>query len=119
MIAARRYAAALLVLLAGSPAPVAAQTTSPSADVPAQRGADPKACAPGERLQMENGSARTPGGAATTGENLSDKLARTEGVLCPPANVDPEIHEQPPAGGRTPVIPPPGSPGGDPTVRPK
>ncbi len=58
----------------------------------------------------------------TTGqraEPLTDKLARSDGVLCPPAGVDPEIHAPPPETGKTPVIPPPGSPGGDPTVRPK
>jgi len=37
-----------------------------------------------------------------------------------PGNVfDPGIHAPPPGGGKTPVIPPPGSPGGDPNVRPK
>ncbi len=58
----------------------------------------------------------------TTGqraEPLSDKLARSDGVLCPPAGVDPEIRAPTPETGNTPVIPPPGSPGGDPTVRPK
>ena len=57
---------------------------------------------------------------ATTGqraEPLSDKLARSDGVLCPPAGIDPEMHAPTPDGGKTPVIPPPGSPGGDPTVR--
>jgi hypothetical protein len=73
---------------------------------------DPKACAPGEQVQP---GARGPG---TTGENLSDKLARTDGVLCPP-NVDPGIRLPTPEAGRTPVIPPPGSPGGDPSVQPK
>ena len=78
--------------------------------------ADPKACAPGERLQPGERSPQAPPG--TTGQNLSDKLARTEGVLCPP-NVDPEIKAPTPDVGKTPVIPPPGSPGGDPNVRPK
>jgi hypothetical protein len=58
----------------------------------------------------------------TTGqrsEPLGDKLARTDGVLCPPAGVDPEIRAPTPDTGNTPVIPPPGSPGGDPNVRPK
>jgi hypothetical protein len=53
-----------------------------------------------------------------TGETLSDKLARSDGVLCPP-DVDPAMSAPTPDAGRTPVIPPPGSPGGDPTVRPK
>jgi hypothetical protein len=73
---------------------------------------DPKACAPSERVQPG------PRGSVTTGENLSDKLARTDGVLCPP-NVDPGIRLPTPDTGRTPVIPPPGSPGGDPSVQPK
>jgi hypothetical protein len=59
---------------------------------------------------------------STTGqrnEPLGDRLARSDGVLCPPAGVDPEIRAPTPDAGNTPVIPPPGSPGGDPTIRPK
>src|SRR3979411_200032 len=59
---------------------------------------------------------------ATTGqraEPLGDRLAKSDGVLCPPTGVDPEIRAPTPDTGNTPVIPPPGSPGGDPSVRPK
>ena len=59
---------------------------------------------------------------STTGqraEPLGDKLARSDGVLCPPTGVDPEIRAPTPDAGNTPVILPPGSPGGDPTLRPK
>jgi hypothetical protein len=59
---------------------------------------------------------------ATTGEArepLGDKLARSDGVLCPPAGVDPQMRAPTPDTGNTPVIPPPGSPGGNPNVRPK
>jgi hypothetical protein len=59
---------------------------------------------------------------AATGQDrqpLSEKLAKSDGVLCPPQGVDPEIRAPTPDVGTTPVIPPPGSPGGDPTVRPK
>src|SRR5467141_2990312 len=52
-------------------------------------------------------------------EPLSDKLTRSDGVLCPPTGVDPEIRAPTPETGNMPVIPPPGSPGGDPTIRPK
>ena len=52
-------------------------------------------------------------------ENLSDKLARSGGVICPPEHVDPEIRQPTPQGGNMPVIPPPGSPGGDQSVQPK
>jgi hypothetical protein len=59
----------------------------------------------------------------TTGQSqepLGDKLAKSDGVLCPPAGVDPAMHAPAPeTGSNTPVIPPPGSPGGDPNVRPK
>jgi hypothetical protein len=52
-------------------------------------------------------------------EPLGDTLAKSDGVLCPPANVDPAIRAPTPDVGTMPVIPPPGSPGGDPTIRPK
>ena len=51
--------------------------------------------------------------------NLSDKLARSGGVICPPDHLDSEIKQPTPPGGNMPVIPPPGSLGGDPAVRPK
>jgi hypothetical protein len=50
---------------------------------------------------------------------LSDKLAQSRGVLCPPPSADKEMAVPPPAGGRTPVIPPPGTPGGDQSLQPK
>ena len=65
---------------------------------------------------------RPSGEGATIGqraEPLGDKLAKSDGVLCPPSGVDPEIRAPTPDAGNTPVIPPPGSPGGDPNVRPK
>src|SRR5262249_18465069 len=53
-------------------------------------------------------------------DDLSEKLARSGGVICPPEHVDPEIKQPtPPTGGSMPVIPPPGSPGGDQSVQPK
>ena len=67
------------------------------------------------------GSTVAPDGS-TTGqrtEPLGDKLARSDGVLCPPAGVDPEMRAPTPDTGNTPVIRPPGSPGGDPNLRPK
>jgi hypothetical protein len=88
---------------------------------PAQTAAPPRGvnnCAPTESTTQGN---LAPQGT-TTGqrtEPLGDKLARSDGVLCPPAGVDPAIRAPTPDTGNTPVIPPPGSPGGDPTVRPK
>jgi len=50
---------------------------------------------------------------------LSDKLAKSKGVVCPPGTDDREIQVVPPTGGKLKVIPPPGSPGGDQSVQPK
>jgi hypothetical protein len=51
-------------------------------------------------------------------KSLSDKLDRGGGVICPP-DVDPGMKTPAPETGKMPVIPPPGSPGGDPKVQPK
>ena len=50
---------------------------------------------------------------------LSDQLAQSHGVICPPAGVDPEMGHAPPQGGAMRVVPPPGSPGGNTNVQPK
>jgi hypothetical protein len=52
-------------------------------------------------------------------EPLSDKLAQSKGVICPPASVDPKMEVNPPGGGRLKIIPPPGTPGGDQSIQPK
>jgi hypothetical protein len=64
-----------------------------------------------------NGNPPTIGGGSA--ESLSEKLAESKGIICPPAGIDPEIQKTPPAGGELRIIPPPGSPGGDPNVQPK
>ena len=56
-----------------------------------------------------------PGDSSKT---LSEKLDQGAGVICPP-NVDPGMKTPAPETGKMPVIPPPGSPGGDPKVQPK
>jgi hypothetical protein len=93
-----------------------AQAPPSPATPPAQ--AVPPSSAPANCAPPARGSAAQQQGA-TTGEALGDRLARSDGVLCPPSGVDPEIRAPTPDTGNTPVIPPPGSPGGDPTVRPK
>ena len=50
---------------------------------------------------------------------LSDKLAQSKGVICPPAGIDRDMQVTPPGGGHLKVIPPPGTPGGDQNVQPK
>jgi hypothetical protein len=51
--------------------------------------------------------------------SLSDKLNSSNGVIRPEDNVDPGIRKPAPAEGSTPVIPPPGSPGGSQSVDPR
>jgi hypothetical protein len=63
------------------------------------------------------GEPPTIGGGSS--EPLSDKLAESKGVICPPSGVDREMRVAPPNGGRLKVIPPPGTPGGDQSVQPK
>ena len=51
---------------------------------------------------------------------LSSDLNRSGGVIAPPAGIDPEMKQTPPSTGSTmPIIPPPGTPGGNPAVKPK
>jgi hypothetical protein len=51
-------------------------------------------------------------------QTLSEKLGQTHGVICPP-DIDRGMEAPTPDAGKTPVIPPPGSPGGNPNVQPK
>ena len=82
--------AALAILVAGGP--VALAQTTPSSN----------GCTAQERSNK-------------TLENSDQKNA---GVFCPP-DVDPAMKAPTPQTGDTSVIPPPGTPGGDPNVQPK
>ena len=104
MYRANRHAALAAILVASAVAiPV---TAIAATDAPPQQTV-PEATGPGK-----SGSSSGP---------LSDKLDRTDGVLHPPSGVDPEISKRPPPTGPSsmPVIPPPGTPGGEPRVEPK
>jgi hypothetical protein len=115
MFGAMLFAVALAPTLAAAQAPPAAR--SPSATAP-----DP----------LHTRDCANPSGAATTGQrgdadvakpdgsNLSQKLAQSNGVLCPPKAVDPDMQAPTPPAGRMPVIKPPGTPGSpDQSVQPK
>ena len=80
--------------------------TSPSAE-------PRKDCPPGT-------SANAPGlnSSSNSKGTLSDQLAASKGIICPPS-VDPHMQQKPPEGGAMKVVPPPGSPGGDQSVQPK
>jgi hypothetical protein len=109
-------------LIAASGAAIAqappAPATPPQATAPpaSQRSAD---CTPTQPDQPRSGTGQDGITTGQSREPLGDKLAKSDGVLCPPAGVDPEMRAPAPEVGKTPVIPPPGSPGGDPYVRPK
>jgi hypothetical protein len=78
----------------------------------------PPSVTPLQPPECQRGAAPTLG--ETTGSaTLSDQLSRSKGIICPPAGVDPGIAARPVGGGVTPVIPPPGTPGGDPSIVPK
>ncbi len=115
------FLAASCVLMLASAAH--AQAPASPATPPAQTATQPEPqaanCAP---MAPKSGTGTTTKDGATVGrsnEALGDKLARSDGTLCPPSNVDPQMRATAPETGKMPVIPPPGSPGGDPSVRPK
>lgn len=99
----RRTLFAVIGLAASLGAAAAQQATDPSQLPP-----DPR-CSPEARRNVPSADPNTP---------LSQDLAASKGVICPPA-IDSNIAKPPPDGGAMRVIPPPGSPGGDPNVQPK
>lgn len=102
----------LVAAISGASAQAPPATTIPSAN-------GGQKCTPSEAKPHEGTVAPREGAAGQGGSTLGDKLAQSDGVICPPANVDPEMRAPAPKGGPMPVIPPPGSPGGDQTIRPK
>ncbi|WP_453999094.1 hypothetical protein [Afipia felis] len=104
----------LMAQAAPAPSTPQAQTGPPNSEYSTTTCA-PTQVSPSEgRVQPSN-----PKGEA--GKPLGDTLTQSDGVLCPPPGVDPQMHAPTPnpPSGSMPVIPPPGSPGGDPNVRPK
>jgi hypothetical protein len=95
----------------------------PTKATPMQQTAPPPAKDSANCTPMSPNGTTTPEhstvGRAGGGGELGDKLAQSDGVLCPPSNVDPAMRAPAPETGKMPVIPPPGSPGGDQSVRPK
>ena len=67
----------------------------------------------------QNAPAQFDPRAQTKDQTLSERLDRSDGVIRP-RNVDPEMHRDAASKRRQDAgVPPPGSPGGDPTVKPK
>jgi hypothetical protein len=94
------FAAILAVTLAREAGMTAAQTPPPQDQPQSQI---PEKVTP----PLENGA-------------KENKLQQENGVIKPPDNIDPGMSEKPPeTGGRMLVIPPPGTPGGNPSLHPK
>jgi hypothetical protein len=64
---------------------------------------------------------RSTGAVGQSSRSLSDKLESTGGVIRPQSDIAPDmtVRAPQPEPGTTPVIPPPGAPGGDPNSIPK
>ena len=93
------------VAVAQNPLPAPPQEAHPLVGPPNASQPPPEKIVPADR---------TPGATGT----LSDKLSRQQGTVQPPA-VDPGIRVPTPQQGTMPVIPPPGTAGGDQNVVPK
>ena len=102
----RRAFLIALIAMASTDVAMAQTTVPPGADHPGA------ACPPGA-------GRNAPAIGKDSDKPLSDQLAASGGIICPPAGVDPQMHQPPPQDGAIQVIPPPGSPGGTPNVQPK
>jgi hypothetical protein len=107
---ALRPVALIIAMLASvvSAGTVSAQSAD-KGQAPAQQGVT---CPPDVKTEPPTVGSGSP-------EQLSDRLARSNGVICPPAGIDRDMPVAPPGGGEIKVIPPPGSPGGDQRTQPK
>jgi hypothetical protein len=107
----------LMASAQGAAAQAPPTVTTPPA--PTATAAADSNCAPSTPSVQPRSNTEPGTTTGQAGEPLADKLAKSNGVLCPPAGVDPEIRAPTPDAGKTPVIPPPGSPGGNPNIQPK
>jgi hypothetical protein len=75
---------------------------------------------PLDRMPAEKVAPNEPSATGSTG-TLSDKLEATDGVIRPPTTATPDMTVPAPVPdpGTTPVIPAPGSPGGNQSIQPK
>jgi hypothetical protein len=107
----------LATILAGSFAGLATAQTAvqPRApNMPAPQNTIP------EKIEPQSQDPSTTGSTGSSG-TLSDKLEASDGVIRPPSNIAPDmtVPAPDPNPGTTRVIPPPGSPGGNPNIEPK
>ncbi len=103
-----RMTAAVLALSGAVATGALAQTQPRDPNMPSPQNV------PAEKMAPDLGS------TGSTGETLSERLNRTEGVIKPPVTATPDMRVPAPVPnpGTTPVIPPPGSSPTDP-IQPK
>jgi hypothetical protein len=115
-----RAGAIATILLAGS-SMAFAQTTGKLQNPPPSVGTDTQSYPPGAQPKKAVPNEPDQGISGSSGGSLSHQLDRSGGVIHPPTNVDPGLTQPAPQVGAhsMPVIPPPGTPGGNPDVKPK
>jgi hypothetical protein len=75
---------------------------------------------PNQSTRPDDATGPQQGTSAAPSGSLSDELSRSGGVVQPPATGDQGVVPPPKAGPQsTPVIPPPGTPGGNQAIQPK
>lgn len=111
-----RLAAVAALMLAPAMAAAQAPPKPNSPIAPKSEQLDPDACGNNRGTVGEGGEMQIK---KPDGGDLSEQLAQSNGVICPPPQFDPAIKASTPPGGSMPVIPPPGSPGGDRNIQPK
>lgn len=112
----RTFAAIPILLLTAATAVAQAPPVGPQT-APSPQGT--VRCAPVQPPTGQGAGAPSQRTIGQSREPLSDRLAQSDGIMCPPSHIDPQMRKEAPDEGKTPVIPPPGSPGGDPAIRPK
>jgi hypothetical protein len=114
---ARMLAIALTLTSAAAFAQSPPKTAAPIAPKAEQQQSSACAHADTQATVGQGGDVKVP---TPEGKPLGDKLAQSNGVICPPDAIDPAIHAPTPQQGKMPVIPPPGTPGSsDQSVQPK
>jgi hypothetical protein len=104
-------------IVAASALATAASAQSPDGPVAGPPKLDPKACSDGERLWL--GDTHETQGRAIPADDPGKTLARTDGVICPPPEIDPDLQRPPPGGSAMPVIPAPENPPDGRSIQPE
>jgi hypothetical protein len=111
------FLSAMMVVLGAAHAQAPPGPTTPMAENAAPAAQRSTECAPMKSTPQRDPNASEGKTVGQANEALGDKLAKSNGVLCPPTDVDPEMRAPAPETGDKPEIRPPGS--GNPGPEPK